>query len=273
MLTPTKVSIITPSLNQGQFIEKTINSIFNQDYPNIEYMVMDGGSTDGTIEILKSYGVDLIYRSEKDNGQSDAINKGLRMSTGDIAAYLNSDDTYKVGAVSRVVEVSRQNPDIDLVYGDCDIIDENEQKIGVFQGVPTSFRKMLCSGRACIPQQTAFWRKSVIENIGYFDELLHFAMDKDFFIRILKKHKSLYIPAKFANHRWHQNSKSSIEKGSYTNKFREDRIRILRKHGPQYLGYFYARYIFLSKIKRLVFGEKPLLRAKEGCIHFFEESL
>lgn len=269
----TKVSIITASLNQGQFIERTVLSVLEQDYPNIEYIVMDGGSTDNTVEILmKKYEDRLIWRSEPDKGQSDAINKGLRMSTGDIVAYLNSDDTYKAGAVSRVAEVFRQNPNIDLVYGDCDIIDENEQKIGVFQGVPTSFRKMLCTGRACIPQQTAFWRKSVIENISYFDESFHFAMDTDFFIRILKRYKSLYVPINYANHRWHRFSKSSIEKGSCANKFREDRIKILRKHGLQYLGYYYARYLFMSKIKRLIFGEKPLLRSKRGYIRFFKDS-
>ena len=268
-----KISIITPSYNQGPFIERTILSVLNQNYPNLEYIVMDGGSTDNTLEILKKYEDRIIWKSEPDRGQSNAINKGLRISTGDIIAYLNSDDTYKPSVITKVVEQFRLHDDIYLIYGDCDIIDENDKVIGIFKGIPANQKKMLYTLRACIPQQTAFWRRHVLTTIGYFDETLHFAMDTDFFIRILKRYKSLYVPINYANHRWHRFSKSSIEKGSCANKFREDRIKILRKHGLQYLGYYYARYLFLSKIKRLIFGEKPLLRAKRGYIRFFKESL
>jgi len=267
-----KITIVTPSLNQGQFIERTILSVFNQDYPIIEYIVMDGGSDDGTLNILKKYEDRLIWESKPDKGQADGINRGIKMSTGDIIAYLNSDDTYKMGAVSKVVETFLQHPGIGLVYGDCDIINENDQKIGYFSGIPTNFVKMLCTNCACIPQQTAFWRMSVIKEIGYFDESLNFAMDTDFFIRILRKHKSLYVPVCYANHRWHQVSKSSVEKENGSKKFREDRTKILRKHSLQFLGYYYMRFFLLSKIKKLIFGDKPIIRKKRGCIRFFKDS-
>ena len=120
-----KISIITPSYNQAQFIERTILSVLNQDYKDIEYIIMDGGSTDGTVEILKKYSDHIIWKSEKDNGQSDAINKGLKMATGDIVAYLNSDDTYQPGAFKEVATFFEKNPDKKWVYGKCLIINEN----------------------------------------------------------------------------------------------------------------------------------------------------
>ena len=268
-----KISIVTPSLNQGQFIERTILSVLNQNYLNIEYLVIDGGSSDGTIDILKKYEGRLIWESKMDKGQSYAINKGIKMCTGNIIAYLNSDDTYKLGAVATVVETFLRYPEIDLVYGDCSIINDNDKNIGVFRGIPTNFIRMLCTTRACIPQLTAFWRTEVIKKVGYFDESLHHAMDTDFYIRVLKKHKSLYIPIDYANHRWHPVSKSSIEKENCSNKFREDRIKILRKHRLQYLGFFYIRYWLLLKIKRRIFGQKPILKRDRGCIRFFKESM
>ena len=104
-----KISVITPSYNQAQFIERTILSVLNQNYPNLEYIIMDGGSTDNTVEILKKYSDKIIWKSEKDNGQSGAINKGLKMATGDIVTYLNSDDIYELGTFEKIAEFFQKN--------------------------------------------------------------------------------------------------------------------------------------------------------------------
>jgi glycosyltransferase involved in cell wall biosynthesis len=124
-----KISIITPSYNQAEFIERTIQSIFSQNYPDIEYIVMDGGSTDGTVKILKKYSDQIIWKSEKDNGQSDAINKGLKIATGEIVAYLNSDDTYEPGTLKKVADFFQKNPEKKWVYGKCKIINKKDQEI------------------------------------------------------------------------------------------------------------------------------------------------
>ena len=126
-MTQPKVSIITPSYNQGQFIEETILSAKNQDYPNIEHIVIDGNSTDSTLDILHKYDNDIIWISEPDRGQSDALNKGFRIATGEIIGWLNSDDIYLPGAVKKAVDALMNNPKFDIVYGDYLIIDENSK--------------------------------------------------------------------------------------------------------------------------------------------------
>jgi glycosyltransferase involved in cell wall biosynthesis len=122
-----KVSIITPSFNQAGFIERTIQSVLSQDYPNIEYLVIDGGSNDETLEVLKKYEGRLQWISEKDSGQSEAINKGYRMATGEILTWLNSDDTLLPGAVSKAVAYFDEHPDVMMIYGEGYIIDENDK--------------------------------------------------------------------------------------------------------------------------------------------------
>ena len=117
-----------------------------------------------------------------------------------------------------------------------------------------------------------FFRRSVLNDIGYFDENLHYALDTDFFIRVLKSHRALYIPVNYANFRWHEQSKSLSDKGGQAGKFRADRMVILRKQGKRYLLYWYVRYRLISKIKRLFFGSKPLFRSKKGFIKFFDPS-
>ena len=123
------VSIVTPSYNQSRFIEDTIRSVLSQDYPQIEYMIVDGGSTDGSVEIIKRYEDQLAWWvSERDQGQTDAINKGFARATGDILAWLNSDDTYEPGAVSAAVKYLQEHPEVGMVYGDCNYIDENGER-------------------------------------------------------------------------------------------------------------------------------------------------
>jgi glycosyltransferase involved in cell wall biosynthesis len=176
------VSIVTPSMNQGRFIRNTIESVLGQTYPNIEYIVIDGGSSDETLDILRSYGDRLSWISEPDEGQADAINKGLRQARGEILAYLNSDDVLLPHAVERVVDYLRQRPVCDLVYGDADYIDEDGQVTGAYPTAEYSFSRLMYD--CCICQPAAFWRAEVRDVAGEFDARLHYAMDYEYWIRV-----------------------------------------------------------------------------------------
>jgi glycosyltransferase involved in cell wall biosynthesis len=200
MKTNPLVSIVTPSYNKGRFIEETILSVKNQTYPHIEHIVMDGGSTDGTLDILKKYSNNLIWISEPDKGQADAINKGWKMAKGEILAYLNADDTYMPWAVETAIKFLEQNPDLDMVYGDCNIIDEQGTVIDRYPSTEFDLIKLV-SSQNMIPQPTVFFRRRVLDNVGYLDTNLHLAMDYDFWIRIALKSRIRYIPKVLANFR------------------------------------------------------------------------
>ena len=137
------VSIVTPSFNQGRFLEATIQSVLNQDYVNVEYIVVDGGSTDNCVDILKKYSDQLAHwMSEPDAGQTDAINKGFSLATGEIFAWLNSDDIYRPGAISEAVAYLQDHPNEGMIYGDADFIDENGNWLGKFPSAKTDYRKL-----------------------------------------------------------------------------------------------------------------------------------
>jgi len=202
-----KVSIITPSFNQGQFIEKTILSVKNQDYPSIEHIVIDGGSTDGTVEILKKYD-HLKWVSEPDNGQTEAINKGFRFATGDIITYLNSDDLLLPGAVGAVVDAFAKYPEVDFVYGDFKVIDSKGNHL-LSRKTVNYDRNILIYGRALIAQPASFFRRRVIERIAHFDEGYDFCMDIEFWVRaVVNGIKFQRIDFPLAAQRLHHNAKT-----------------------------------------------------------------
>lgn len=205
-----KVSIVTPSYNQAKFIEQTILSVLNQTYPNIEYLIIDGGSDDGTVEILKKYQQRITaWVSEKDNGQTDAINKGFSMATGDVYAWLNSDDTLEPHAVSRIVDYFSNNPDVGLVYGDANFIDADGKVIGKFNAAQTD-QKRLREGYVHIPQQAAFFRADAWKQIGPLDPGFYFAMDYDLWVRLAAITRIAYYPGVIANFRLHDDAKTVI---------------------------------------------------------------
>lgn len=221
------VSIVTPSYNQGRFIRATIESILGQDYPNIEYFVMDGGSTDETVAILKEYEGRLTWVSEKDGGQTDAINKGLRQARGEIVAYLNSDDVYLPGTLRRVVEAFQANPDVDFVYGDFHAIDENGDLIDKIKTIPFD-RDILIYDANFICQPASFYRKRLIEEIGLFDDRLHFLMDYEFFLRAAKRKVAFkLLPEYLASIRYHGLCKT-LSDGVYP--WAKERKEILRSY-------------------------------------------
>jgi glycosyltransferase involved in cell wall biosynthesis len=213
MRNPPRISIITPSLNQGRFIERTIKSVLEQDYPNLEYIVVDGGSTDGTRDILKTYEGRLKWISERDEGQSDAINKGIRMSSGDIIAYLNSDDVYERGALNRVADFFKNYPSKIWLSGRCRIVGENgvEVRRGItwwknFLLDRYSYNILLVTN--FISQPATFWRKEVVEEFGFLDVKEHRVMDYEYWLRIGRKYDPGVIKEYLASFRTHRGAKT-----------------------------------------------------------------
>ncbi|MCJ7518107.1 MAG: glycosyltransferase [Anaerolineaceae bacterium] len=202
------VTIVTPSYNQASYLEKTIRSVLNQTYPNVEYIIMDGGSKDGSLEIIKKFAPELAYwESKKDRGQTDAINKGFALAKGKVLAWLNSDDTLHPCAVEEAVEYLSAHPETGLVYGGANYIDEKGEVIGSFPAAQTDLVK-LRRGYVHIPQQASFFRKSLWDQVGPLDPEFFFAMDYDLWVRLAKLSRLKYIPHTWANFRLHADAKT-----------------------------------------------------------------
>jgi glycosyltransferase involved in cell wall biosynthesis len=218
------VSIITPSLNQGEFIETTIQSVLGQDYPHLEYIVVDGGSTDNTCDILRRYEGQLSWISEKDRGQADAINKGFQMARGEIWGWLNSDDTYLPGAVTRAVQALLNAPEAMLVYGKAYYIDEQGRRIGEYQTEPFDLQRL--AEWCFICQPSAFVRRALFNHIDMLDVDLRYCMDYDLWIRIGQRFKVVYADDFLANSRLHPGTKTLSQRDGI---FREV-LQVVNKH-------------------------------------------
>jgi glycosyltransferase involved in cell wall biosynthesis len=203
------VSIVTPSFNQARYIDATIRSVLEQDYPHVEYIIVDGGSTDGTPEVIQKYADRLAWWvSEPDRGQTDAINKGFARARGEVLAWLNSDDTYQPGALRAAVEALQAHPEAAMVYGDANYIAEDGRVIGRFPAAQTDFRR-LRHGYVHIPQQSAFWRAAYWRQVGPLDPSFYFAMDYDLWVRMSALAPLVYVPGQvWANFRLHSGAKT-----------------------------------------------------------------
>jgi glycosyltransferase involved in cell wall biosynthesis len=202
------VSIVIPSYNQADFLEFTILSILEQDYPTLEILIVDGGSTDGSVEIIHRYSDRLAWWvSEKDLGQTDAINKGFARSRGQILAWLNSDDTYEPAAVAEAAAFLQSHPEVGLVYGAANFIDRNGAIIGRFPAAQTDY-KHLRRGYVHIPQQASFWRADLWRKVGPLDPSFFFAMDYDLWVRLAALAPVQYTPRLWANFRLHTQAKT-----------------------------------------------------------------
>lgn len=237
-----KISIITPSFNQGAFIEETIKSVLNQGYPNLEYIIIDGDSTDNTKEILKKYNKKIIWMSEKDKGQSDAINKGMKMATGDILAFLNSDDLYAHGALHKVAKFFNTHPNAQWITGNYYIIDNKGKKIRMYVKWYKRFLRLFSSYTLLcftnyIIQPSTFWRMNVQKKVGLFDEELPYEMDYDYWLRIGIKYPLFCSEETFSFFRLHESSKSGFQ---YKNQFKEE-IKVLKKHNIHLLIVFFHK--------------------------------
>jgi glycosyltransferase involved in cell wall biosynthesis len=217
-----RISIVTPSFNQGQFIEETIRSVLLQGYPDLEYIIIDGASTDNSVDIIKKYERWLTYWvSEKDNGQADAINKGWKRATGDILAWINSDDIYMKDALGSVALVSAAYSHRAFLYGDCYQTDENSEVLNIWEGRHCEYQEFLkcwinnhpTRGRYFLPQPSTFVTRSILNDVGMLDAGLYYPMDYDLWLRIAKRgYKFHHLPKVLATYRFHRASKGGTAK-------------------------------------------------------------
>jgi glycosyltransferase involved in cell wall biosynthesis len=222
-----RISVVTPSFNQAAFLERTIRSVLDQEYPNLEYMVMDGGSTDASTDIIARYADSIDYWiSEPDGGQSAAINAGWQRATGDILCWLNSDDYYLPGALRFVGEYFNDHPDCWVVYGSWEAVDELGQHLH-FAGSPFSRRTLILS-RNTIPQPSAFISRQAIETVGMLNEGLRYTMDLDLFLRIADHRSPQFVGKPLAAATAHPAAKTFGERDAMAQERFEVRKRYAR---------------------------------------------
>ena len=235
------VTIVTPCLNAGRFIAQTVESVLAQDYPNVEYIVMDGGSTDETALILERYAGRLQYISDRDLGVADAINRGFDRSRGSILAWLNADDTYLPGAISAAVRCFLSDPGIGVVYGEGLWIDDRNIELGRYPTVAQCDAAAL--GReCCICQPASFIRRDVYESVGRLDCSLRCSFDYDLWIRLSGKYRFAALPESLAATRMHRGSITLGQRKLVL----EENIALLRRHyGYVPVNWVYAYLSFL----------------------------
>lgn len=211
---PLKFSIVTPSFQHGAYLEQTLQSVLSQNYVPLEYLVIDGGSTDNTLDILRRYEGQLSWVSEPDGGQADAINKGFRRATGDIFAWLNSDDYYAPGALQAVSAYFTAHPEAEFLYGDAIGQDENGVSFGIRlhtaqrQQYPEDDLAVLLNRYCFIVQPAAFWRASLWRRVGELDAALHYTMDYEYWMRAARVTRFYYLPMTFTYERLYGGAKT-----------------------------------------------------------------
>ncbi len=209
-----RISIVTPSFNQARYLGRTIDSVLSQDYPNLEYLVIDGGSTDGSVDILRKCDKRVSWISEPDRGQSDAINKGLRRSTGEILAYLNSDDLLLPGCLHRIGRFFAEHSEVEWLTGYCTIIGPNGEPA---RSAIERYKNFLVNHYSLnllliinfISQMSTFWRRSAMERIGEFSTEHHLVMDYDFWLRLASHSAPAILPETLSAFRVHRDAKGS----------------------------------------------------------------
>lgn len=246
-----RITIVTPSYNQGAYIEQTIQSVLRQkgDF-KLEYLVIDGGSTDNTIEILKKYGDQLKWLSEKDRGQSHAVNKGFTMASGEIIGWLNSDDVYEDGTLQKVISTFEKNSDCQWVVCKCNIINEEGQEI---RRNITSYKDKWLSryrydrllAENFISQPAVWFRKSFLDKTGLLDERLHYTMDYDLWLRMGEKTDPFIIDEYLASFRYYPGSKTGSELGKSL-----DEVKVLcRRYSKGRLDILLRNWLYRFKIR------------------------
>lgn len=244
------VSIVTPSYNQGLFLPDTIQSVLSQDYPNLEYIIVDGGSSDNSGDVIRQYAEKLAWWvCERDDGHADALNKGFSHASGEVLAWLNSDDTYQPGAIRQAVGYLLAHPQLSMVYGDANLIDEQGQYLGRFPARQTNYERML-DGYVHIPQAATFFRASLWKQAGPLDLTLKYAFDYDLWVRLAKLAPIAYISQVWADFRLHEAGKTVyLDDRCYP-----DMIRVSRRERGNRFPWLVVRWY----LRRLFFAWLPI---------------
>lgn len=218
-----RITVVTPSYNQAAFLERTIRSVLDQGYQNLEYIIIDGGSTDGSVDIIRRYADRLAFWvSEPDRGQTDAINKGLRRATGEWVAWQNSDDIYYPGAFHDLAAAAAKHPQAGLIIGDMMLIDEHDHPLRDIRYVKPSYRASLAEGML-LANQASFWRRRIQAEIGLLDESMNYAFDYEWFLRLTEHCQGAHVNRIWGALRRHGETKTS----NYAPRFAEEQARIL----------------------------------------------
>ena len=263
-----KISIVTPSLNQAVFVERTLQSVLSQGYEDMEYVVCDGGSADRTVEILKTYDEKLRWSSQPDNGQADAVNQGIMATTGDIIGWLNSDDIYYPGALRKIADYFSAHSDIDVVYGMADHIGLDDRPFEPYPTEPWSLGRLQETCFICQP--ATFFRRSVVAKCGLLDPRLRYCMDYEYWLRLgATGVKFGYLPSKLAGSRMYAENKTL---GSRVSVHAEINTMFRRSFGrvPDRWLYNYAHVLVEQSLKR---SENPVQFVHEVGKHSILASL
>ena len=248
------VSVVTPSFNQGAYIGQTIRSVGEQDYPNVEHIIVDGGSTDGTLDVIRAHedAYGLRWISEPDGGMYEAVNKGLRLARGEFLAYLNSDDRYLPWTLSTVARELQDHPEAGFVFGDIFRVDEGTDSGEMYFYPP--FRLGFVRRLGFLGQPAVFWRRGVMDEFGPFDESLKFVADCDYWMRIGGRYGARKIQEVLAIDRNHPEAKREAQTDALYRELREVRSRYVPMEGAAYQipllldrahGAFWRRYLML----------------------------
>jgi glycosyltransferase involved in cell wall biosynthesis len=246
------VSIITPSFNQGRFIEETLRSVKEQSYPRLEHVVIDGASTDNTLDILRRYDgtYNMRWVSEPDRGHADALCKGFREAHGDILAWLNSDDVYLPGAIEQVVEAFQHDPAADLIYGDIVLIDADGNELGRRRLTRVDHFDFLGQGD-CLAQPATFWTRGIYDRVGGIDSSWYFQMDLEFFIRVAAAGRMKHIRSWLAKMRIHAAGKMVKADRIRQSELAELRQRYLKAKGLERLLLYRTAFLLPRRFLRL----------------------
>jgi glycosyltransferase involved in cell wall biosynthesis len=248
------ISVVIPSFNQGQYIEETLLSVIGQGYPNLEILVIDGGSTDNTVEILEKYSDKISYwHSKKDNGQADAINQGMKLSSGEVVCWINSDDMYLPGTLLDIGQRFRDRTDKNyLVYGSALTINQVDGRLISGSHLASPFDAFTLTYNDFIVQPSSFWTRKLWQSTGELNPNYHYVLDWDWFIRASKFTEFEYVNKFFSVYRFHELHKTST--GGLER--RKEILEIINKYSSDYWRYLYTevdtRYVSINKIKKIL---------------------
>lgn len=252
-----RITIVTPSLNQGRFIEQTIQSVISQEYPDLEYIIADGGSTDDTVHILEKYSEKIVWYSKKDKGQTNAINNGLRRATGEVLGYLNADDILLPGTLLLIAQSFAEHPDIQWLTGQCTIIDETGKET---RSIISLYKNLLLYAHSYpmlfvtnyISQPATFWRTNLLDRCGLLDESLHYVMDYEYWLRLWRTASPFILHRNLAAFRIQRDSKTTSS--GHLDRYIEEERRIISQHtGSKILRFLHdAHRLLMTKTYSLI---------------------